>query len=161
MTKFIDKYNWCGIKYPPDLNDFRRFENKNKDISLTIFRLEQGSKNAIISYHTKNQDRKHDVKLITITDSANSHYLAITSISKLFRGSTKHNGDFHCTRFINSFETKNWLDEHIPICKDFDYYSIKMPTKSVNDYLEFNDYHMAVMQPFMMYADFDCYNERV
>ena len=35
VKKFIDKYNWCGIKYPPDLNDFRRFENKNKDVSLT------------------------------------------------------------------------------------------------------------------------------
>ena len=35
INKFIDKYNWCKIKYPPDLNDFRRFENKNKDVSLT------------------------------------------------------------------------------------------------------------------------------
>lgn len=38
---------------------------------------------------------------------------------------------------------------------------LKMPTKNVNDYLEFNDYHMAVMQAFMIYADFECYNERV
>ena len=38
LTKCIDKYNknWHGIKYPPDLHDFKRFENKNKNISLFL-----------------------------------------------------------------------------------------------------------------------------
>ena len=96
-----------------------------------IFTLEHGSQKPIISYHTKYQNRTHSIKLITITDGTNCHYLAVTNIPKLLRGSTKHNGDYYCTRCISSFRTKNGLDEHIPICKDFDYCSIKMPTKMV------------------------------
>ena len=40
-----------------------------------------------------------------------------------------------------------------------DYCSIKMPIKNTNDYLEFDDY-MTIMQPFMIHADFECYNKR-
>ena len=84
-----------------------------------IFTLEHGSQKPIISYRTKYQDRTHNIKLITITDGTNCHYLAVNNIPKLLRGSTKHNGDYYCTRCISSFRTKNGLDEHIPICKDF------------------------------------------
>ena len=89
VNKFIQKYNWCGLKYPPHLNDFRRFENKNKDVSLTIFTLEHDSQKPIISYHTKYQDRTHNIKLVTITDCINWHYLAVTNISKLLRELTR------------------------------------------------------------------------
>ena len=42
-----------------------------------------------------------------------------------------------------------------------DYCSIKMPIKNTNDYLEFDDYHMTIMQPFMIHADFECYKKRI
>lgn len=37
LSKFINRYNWCGINYPPDLTDFKGFQNKNKDLLLTTF----------------------------------------------------------------------------------------------------------------------------
>ena len=77
------------------------------------------------TYHTKNHDRTHDAKLITITDGENCHYLTVTNVSKLLRGSTKHNGDYYCTRYITSFRAKSRLDEHIPIYNDFNYCSVK------------------------------------
>ena len=36
-----------------------------------------------------------------------------------------------------------------------------MPIKNTNDYLEFDDYHMTIMQPFMIHADFECYKKRI
>ena len=38
---------------------------------------------------------------------------------------------------------------------------MKIPSKNVNDYLVFDDYHMSIIQPFLIYADFECYNERI
>ena len=37
LSKFFNRYNWCGINYPPDLTDFKGFQNKNKDLLLTTF----------------------------------------------------------------------------------------------------------------------------
>lgn len=42
-----------------------------------------------------------------------------------------------------------------------DYCFINMPIKNVNKSLNFDDYRMTVMQPFMIYTDFECYNEKI
>ena len=45
-----------------------------------------------------------------ITDSKKWHYLAVKSLSALFRGITsKYEGDFHCLNCFCSYRTENNL----------------------------------------------------
>ena len=36
-----------------------------------------------------------------------------------------------------------------------------MSIKNTNDYLEFDDYHIKIVQPFMIHVDFECYKKRI
>ena len=49
-----------------------------------------------------------------ITDNnKNWHYLAVKSISRLFRGiNSNNNGDFYCLNSLHSFRTDNALKKH-------------------------------------------------
>ena len=45
------------------------------------------------------------------------HYIAIKSISRLFRGVTStNNGDFYCINCLHSFRTNNKLKKHQRLC---------------------------------------------
>ena len=64
-----------------------------------------------------------------ITDgTSNWHYLAIKNISGLLRGITSnHNGDFYCLNCLHSYRRKSKLKKHEKICKNHDFYHLKMP----------------------------------
>ena len=64
-----------------------------------------------------------------ITDNnENWHYLAVKSISRLFRGITSHrDGDFYCLNCMHSFRTDNALKKHKRLCDNHDYCDIVMP----------------------------------
>ena len=57
-----------------------------------------------------NLNRKNQVILLMITDGEKWHYLAVNSLSALFRGITsKHEGDFYCLNCFQSYTTENKL----------------------------------------------------
>ena len=66
-----------------------------------------------------------------ITDNnENWHYLAVKSISRLFRGITSNNnGDFYCLDCLYSFRTDNALKKHERIRHNHDYCNTVMPSK--------------------------------
>ena len=50
-------------------------------------------------------------------DGENWHYLAVISISVLFRGVTSNNnGDYYCLNRFHSYRTKNVLKKHERLC---------------------------------------------
>ena len=62
-----------------------------------------------------------------ITDGKKWHYLAVKSLSALFRGVTSnHNGDFYFLNCFNSHRTENKLKKHEKACNDHDYCYIEM-----------------------------------
>ena len=72
-----------------------------------------------------NFERKNQIILLIITDGEKWHYLAVKSLSALFRGVTSNNnGDFYCLNCFHSFTTKNKLKKHIKVCENYDYCSV-------------------------------------
>ena len=64
-----------------------------------------------LAYKSKhNFKRKNQVILLMITDGKKWHYLAVKSLSRLYRGITSnHVGDFYCLNFFRSYSTENKL----------------------------------------------------
>ena len=36
LKPYIDKYNWKDLKFPPDKEDWKKFEQNNKEIALNV-----------------------------------------------------------------------------------------------------------------------------
>ena len=63
-----------------------------------------------------------------ITDGKIWHYLAIKSLSALFREiASKHDGDLYCLNCFCSYSTENKLKKHQKVCKNHDYCYVEIP----------------------------------
>ena len=68
-----------------------------------------------------------------ISNRENWHYLAVKSLSRLLRGTTRnHDGDYYCLNSFHSYGTENKLNAHKKVCENHDYCNIEMPSKAKN-----------------------------
>ena len=73
-----------------------------------------------------------------ITNGKKWHYLAVKSLSALFRGVTSNNnGDFYCLNCFDSYNTKNKPKKLKRACNDHDYCYVEMPNNN-NKMLKYN-----------------------
>ena len=121
INPFIDKYNWKDIEFTSHSKDWKRFEQNNKTITLNILFVPYNTKQIRPAYISKyNHKRDNQVILLMITDDdkhsngvENWHYLAVKSISGLFRGITSnHKGDFYCLNCFRPYSAENKLKKH-------------------------------------------------
>ena len=91
-----------------------------------------------------------------ITDKNNRwHYLAVKSLSALFRGITSsNNGDFYCLNCFHSYRTLNKLKRHERVCNNHDYCHVDMPQEGINT-LKYHHGGKSLRVPFMIYADLE------
>ena len=90
-----------------------------------------------------------------ITDGEKWHYLAIKTLSALFRGITsKHDGDFYCLNYFRSYTTENKLKKHKNVCENHDYCYVEMPEED-NKILKHNHGKKSMEVPFIIYADLE------
>ena len=103
MKPFIDQHNWKEIDFPSHSTDWKKFESNNESISLNILYVCHNTEKIRHAYKSKyNLNRKNQVIFLMITDGEKWHYLAVKSLSGLFRGITGNNkGDFYC---LNCFK---------------------------------------------------------
>ena len=100
---FIDKYDWKEIDFPSTGKDWKKFESNNKSIALNILYVPHNTEKIRHAYKSKyNLTRENQVILLMITDGEKCHYLAVKSLSALFKGITDNNHrDFYC---LNCFQ---------------------------------------------------------
>ena len=85
-----------------------------------------------------NSNRENQVILLMITDGKKLHYLAVKSLSSLFRGITSNNnGDFYYSNCFCSYRTENKRKKHKKVCENHDYCYVEMP-KEDNKILKYN-----------------------
>ena len=94
-----------------------------------------------------------------ITDGKKWHYLAVKSLSSLFRGITlNHNGDFYC---FHSYTTKNKLEKYESVCNDHDYCYVEIMPNEDNKTLKYNHIEKSMKAPFVIYADLEYLPEKM
>ena len=88
-----------------------------------------------------------------ITDCEKWHYLAVKSLSALFRGITsKHELDFYCLNCFHSYTEKNKLKKHKKVCENHDYCYAEMPEEYTR-ILKYNHGEKSMKVPFIIYTD--------
>ena len=90
LRPYINQYKWKDIKFPLDKEDWKKFEQNNKEIALNVLFVPHNKKEIEPAYTSKyNYKRKKQVILLMITDDNNRwHYLAVKSLPTLLRGIT-------------------------------------------------------------------------
>ena len=156
LKSFIDWYNWKGIEFPSHLKDWKKFEQNNKTIALNILFVLYNTKTIRLPYKSKyNQKRYYQVNLLMITDGKKWEYLAVKSISALFRGITSNkNREYYCLNFFHSYRTNNILKRHERLCGKHDYCHVEMP-KEENKILKYNHGEKSLKAPFTIIADLE------
>ena len=112
LKPYINQYNWKDIKFPSDKEDWRKFEQNDKEIALNVLFVPHNKKKIELAYTSKyNYKRKKTSYSLMITDKNNRwHYLAVKSLPALFRGITSsNNGDCYCLNCFHSCRTLNNL----------------------------------------------------
>ena len=158
---FIDQYNWKEIDFPSNGKDWKKFESNNKSIALNILHVPHNTQKIRHAYKSKyNLTRENQVILLMITDGEKWHYLALKSLSALFREITGNNyGDLYCLNCFQSYTTENKLKKHKKVCENHDYCYVEMP-EEYNKTLKYNEGERSMRSPFIIYANLECLLEK-
>ena len=108
----------------PSDKDWKKFEQNNQEIASNISFAPHNKEETRPAYISKyNHKRKKQVILLIITDDGERwHYIAVRSLSILFRGiSSSNNGDFYCLNCFHSYRTPNKLKRHDRVCNNHGY----------------------------------------
>ena len=68
LQPYINQYNWKGIKFPSDKEDWKKFEQNNVEIALNIFLVPRNKKEIRPAYISKYNHKRNQVILLIITD---------------------------------------------------------------------------------------------
>ena len=150
LSKFIDNYDWSGLKFPVSIENSKDFE-MNNDISINVLSVE----NRDIYICRKGIRGNCEINLLLISEGGIQHYTAIKSLSRLLsRSNSKHHGkQYFCTNCLQSFMLESSRDEHQVYCENNDAVRVEMPRKGST--VEFCDGQNQFKVPFIMYADFE------
>ena len=97
--------------------------------------------------------RENQVILFMIANGVKWHYLAVKSLSALFRKITGNsNGNFYCLSCFQSYTTENKLKKHKKVCENHDYCYVQMPEED-NKIKKYNQGENSMKVPFIIYAD--------
>ena len=173
IKPFIHKYNWEGINFPSEKDNWKKFAENNVTIALNVLCAKIYS--AYVSKHDSN--RKKQVILLMISNGEQRkamseghevksegrrlwHYLAVKKLPALLRGITSnHCSVFYCLNCFHFFRTKSKLESHKKVCEDKDFGNAIMPSE-VSKILEFNQYQKSDKPSFIIFEDLECIVEK-
>ena len=107
MKLFINKYNWEGINFPSENDDWKKIDKNNRTIALSVlYAKKEKIYPTYVSKHNSNGENQ--VILLMIPNGEKWHCLVVKKkILALLRGKTsKHQGDFYCLSCPHSFPTE-------------------------------------------------------
>ena len=158
--------NMSGISYPVDFKGIERFEKQNPDISISVLGYNKNDKlyPLKISDYMKvkrEDERKHNIVLLLIKDGDNSHYCYVKNISALLTSQITSNTSklYYCLNCFKGYDEIEKLDTHKEHCRENE--SIKPNMPPPNTFIKFKNYVHSEKAPFVIYADFECFNKRI
>ena len=149
ISKYIihlNELNLKGLEFPMKVKDIPNFENLN-NLNINVFEL---TGNVLTPIHVNKNYLQPQIDLLLYQN----HYCLITRLHCLI------NKDSHmkhvCRRCLTAFSSQPVLIDHMERCIN------QQPTNITfcwKDQLKFEDYHMKVLVPIRVYADFECINQ--
>ncbi|XP_065654581.1 uncharacterized protein LOC136081211 [Hydra vulgaris] len=146
---------WDKKEFPVSLNQITQFEKKNQYISVNVYAYE--NLEVHILHVSKNNDRKHLIDLLLISNGEtnsygseeSNHYCLIKNISRLLSSQTsnKHCKNHYCRNCLLGFNSEESLSNHKTYCETHDSVRIKLPPP--NSTMQFTNHNksMRVLSP--------------
>ena len=163
MREDSEKFDWTGIEFPVSLKQIDKFENHNP-YAINVYGYEGVVYPLRIS-------KKNDqvINLLLIANEETNHYCWIKNMSRLLSSQVNnHQHKLHfCYRCLNSFPSVKSLEKHIEYCQNNEAVKIEMPIRVDKDgntfpvYIKFNHFHKKMRVPFVVYADFESFTEKI
>ena len=175
------KFNWDGIKFPVKLSQISLFEKNNPGYVVNV--LGYSEDDGIYPVRISKQYTSIagvvgsviNLMLLSTTESrplgsergddeenkSHQHYTLIKNMSRLVGMQTnKHNGKTHiCLNCFNTFSLEKSFKEHTEVCLSNKAVKIEMPKKG--SCIKFDKHAKKLKVPFVIYADFESYTERL
>ena len=168
MRKDSEKFDWTGIEFPVSLKQIDKFENNNP-YAINVLGYEGVVYPLRIS--KKNEHSCEQViNLLLIANEETNHFCWIKNMSRLLsKQGSNHNGKRHfCYRCLNSFYSEKSLEKHTEYCQNNEAVKIEMPMFKDDEgkfsgpkYIFFKNYYRKQRVPFVVYADFECFTEKI
>ena len=164
MRKDSEKFVWTGIEFPVSLKQIDKFENQN-NYAINVF----GYKKVV--YPLRISKKKEQViNLLLIANEETNHFCWIKNMSRLLSsGINNHQHKrYFCYRCLNSFKSEKSLNKHTEYCQNNEAVKIEMPMIKDDEgkflgpeYLKFKNHYKKQRVPFVVYADFECFTEKI
>lgn len=164
-NRFKKQYNFDCIDFPCKLRDIVNFEKANsmKRFAINVFEmssLEGKTQDCIKIARLSPFANTKGIKNVNILLYHNhvegkSHFMGISSLSKLFGKRNHHQKRFcyHCQNFV--FENK--FDFHYKLCKNFKNQRVTTPVHNgiFPPTIKFREHYKKLPHEYVMYCDFE------
>ena len=154
---YEQELNMTGVSYPTPLSDIPKIE-KNNNLSINVIGYDVVDKFYPL-YVTRDIKEQH-INLLLIKEGEKGHYCLIRSFSALMNKRTKaKHKRYFCYNCLHGFIRQSLLDDHIPICYKQRAQKVVFPEKEKT--IKFKDIKKQLRMPFIIYADFECFTEKI
>ena len=165
MRKDSEKFDWTGIEFPVSEEFIDKFE-KHNPYAINVFGYEG------VVYPLRISEKKNDkvINLLLIANEETNHFCWIKNMSRLIYGdvSNHHGKRYFCYRCLNSFHSVKSLEKHTEYCQNNEEVKIEMPMFKDDKgkflgpkYIHFKNHYRKQRVPFVVYADFECFTEKI
>ena len=159
MREDSEKFDWSGIEFPVSLKQIDKFEKQNS-YAINVFGYEKvDCKKVVYPLRISKKNCEQVINLLLIANEETNHFCWIKNMSRLIsKQKSNHNGKIHfCYRCLNSFPSVKSLDKHTEYCQNNEAVKIEMP----GGRLYFKNHYKKQRVPFVVYADFECFTEKI
>ena len=151
-------FDWSDMTFPTTFKDINKFEKQNPSVSINVF----GYEKEVYPLRISKEANDKTVNLLLISEEDNQHYCWIKNMSRLLSTQISKHGSkrFYCLRCLNSFQSEKSLQDHSMYCSNNEAVRIVLPDEKSNS-LSFQNYNRSMKVPFVIYADFEAFTEKI
>ena len=169
MREDSEKFDWSGIKFPVSLKQIDKFENNNP-YTINVLGYEDAVVYPLRISKKNEQNCEQVINLLLIANEETNHYCWIKNMSRLLSSEINNHQHkrYFCYRCLNSFISVKSLDKHKEYCQNNEAVKIEMPMFKDDEgkflgpkYIYFKNFYKKQRVPFVVYADFECFTEKI
>lgn len=148
--------DFSQINYPTTLRDIAVFERNNKNVTVSVFGLDENEK--VYPLRVAKQEAEHHIDLLFFCKGDIYHFCWIKSMSRLLSSDRGHDGSvIYCKFCLNPQYSEESFKEHVGLCCKFGAQKTTMPKKGVDDTMKFSKLKARCEADFLIVADIESY----